>query len=835
MTDPSNIQQIKDVIKASETTAVVYYNDLLWIGDKLGNIYVATKADKAGKTSFNIRYTLSPIIRNHLIKALIPVEEPQVMIAHYTTLAEAPGPVEIIRPGGIRSTIPQNASIVVSSGKSERPKIVLVNDKTISVYRFIGDVLLEDFSIEAPSKVRACNCSEKNIIYCCDKSYYSYDFAAKTSSELASSIISSPIVHNIGNDQLLVTYQEFINIQGGGDAKGEMANYHPTYGLPLSFYGSEKAIYQFFSKNFIRCNVRTTEASSIVFNVPGVRLYTMIRTDLLIITNDSWSIVGSIPPPSELLQMLKSGQTEKVNKLLSALSPDQASESAIGIFNLMWPKNQMEALDFIHQFTWLSHPRELLALFPDLVLPGPRKARVSPQIAIASTKNYIEIYTKLATVVEKNVNDYINIGLPQIVIKYLTTGLAEIYAVIHDTRKLNDIIVQNNEDSLDRETLWNFVETANKENKFPVAPALAVLKTCKGDIQEAINIWKQLYESTKDAAYLTNCSFTLHECQDSELFFKTLDWIYPNSPSAAINSLLSKNHDTNLVLAWLSKNHREQERILYIDFLMSLPDYTPSVQLIDECFKKYIMILSTIDGKDYKEEEVNFTNAARISKLKGDELRKEAKKEINNKAIKILENHSKFISADKYLGYINDTIDPAIAFCIYRVTGKYKEALTIMLKDQAEIPFDKVEEFCRAAPDPPAAFNVAFSMIGSEKLFDKKCDFINKNISYIDPVATIKMIPRDTPVKQIADVIRVLFNLLVQRNESLDKQIAVTESMKVDANYKLAKARSHAVVIEKTTVCATCGKPINDGQIYVGPDGAIYHGNEVCKKAKSNF
>lgn len=836
MTDPSNIQQIKDIIKPSDATAVTYFRDLLWVGDKTGNVYVASKTDKGGKSSFTIKYTLSPIIRNHLIKTLIPVEDPCVMIVHYTTLADAPGPVEIVRRGGIRTTIPQNASIALTSGKKANPRIVLVNDKAITGYCFCGGVLLQDFTFDAPSKVRAAAMTEKTVIYCCDKTYYSYDISTKATRELASALISTPIVHNIGNNQLLVTYQEFMNIQGGTyDANGETTNYHPTYGPPLAFYGPEKALYQFFQKNFIRSNLLTTEASSIVFDVPGVRLYTMIKTDLLIITNDAWKIVGSIPPPSDLLEMLTGGQAERVYKLLTALSPDQASESAIGIFNLMWPKDQMGALDFLTKFTWLSHPRELLSLFEDLKLPGTRKARISPTIQIAGNKNYINIYTKLAEVLEKNVNDYVNEGLPSIVIRYATTALAEVYAIIHETRKLNDIIIQNNEESLDKETLWNFVETANSEKKFPVSPALAVLKTRKGDISEAVNIWKQLYETTKDTAYLTNCSFTLQECSDQDFFIKTIDWIYPNCPSAAINSLLSKNHDTTMVLNWLAKNNREQERILYIDYLMCLPDYTPSVQLIDECFKKYIILLSGFDSDKYKEEDIKFTSAARIQKLTGNELKAAAKEEINTKAIRILEQHSKFISAEKYLSYINSSIDPKIALTIYRVTGKYLEALTLILKGKDPIPFEEVEEFCRAAPDPPQAFQAAFTLIGADKLFDKKCEFISRNISYIDPVSTIKMIPKDTPVKQVADVIRILFNLLVQRNESLDKQIAVTESMKVDAEYKLAKARSSSVVIDKTTVCATCGKPINDGQIYVDPDGTVYHGNETCKKAKSTF
>ena len=129
----------------------------------------------------------------------------------------------------------------------------------------------------------------------------------------------------------------------------------------------------------------------------------------------------------------------------------------------------------------------------------------------------------------------------------------------------------------------------------------------------------------------------------------------------------------------------------------------------------------------------------------------------------------------------------------------------------------KIEDFCRSAPDPSKAFNEAFKLISPERLFQKSNTFISNNILFVDPYETIRLIPSGTSFQNISQIISMLYNLLLQRNEALDIQISAAQSLAVDADYRLSRVRSNFCTIDSNTTCEGCKQLIGKNQFYLAP------------------
>lgn len=199
--------------------------------------------------------------------------------------------------------------------------------------------------------------------------------------------------------------------------------------------------------------------------------------------------------------------------------------------------------------------------------------------------------------------------------------------------------------------------------------------------------------------------------------------------------------------------------------------------------------------------------------------------------ISVLKNHNKIIEYEFLEKQLKLIKDQEIILCIYSVKEKYTEALNLIVegKDVKALEnddpiFDKIQKFCRNSPDPPVAFSFAYKMMGSEFLLGKNLAFLEQNIQYSDPVSTLEMIPDDQKLnRSICNIIRVLYNLLLNRELSLDNQIAVSRSIETDTNYRLSRAQSSHCTIDSTTKCSGCGDLLGNAQFYMAPTKEVYH------------
>jgi hypothetical protein len=347
-----------------------------------------------------------------------------------------------------------------------------------------------------------------------------------------------------------------------------------------------------------------------------------------------------------------------------------------------------------------------------------------------------------------------------------------------------------------------------------------------------MNYWKELYEASPNDLYLSEASYTIKEITDSDEFISNLEWLKSKNTKFVAEALLSTKHEQRVVLDFLNTNDTlvPDARIEYYHFIVQQSDILPESTIVNRVFDSFVEILSEISTNAFNKEDVKFTDAYKKG-LDGDELINNVKSEINQKTIKLLTQHIDFIDYRQALTKVNgDAFDKQIKLCIYKVTNNYKEGINVILQSQkgGKIPFNEIQDFCRTSPSPPDAFNAALTLIPTDEIFNTSSSFIKDNIPYIDPVETIKHIPRDIDIKRVGDIIRVLFNLLTQRNEELDKQIAVTKSLQDEATYELAREQAKFATIEKDTVCVACKKPIYARNVFcILPDGSLCHPN--CK------
>ena len=93
-------------------------------------------------------------------------------------------------------------------------------------------------------------------------------------------------------------------------------------------------------------------------------------------------------------------------------------------------------------------------------------------------------------------------------IRYVSTILAKIYVINQETRLLASMFNDENVNSSD---VCEFIEKGI-EIGLQFYPSLAVMKTHKGDLKNAVLIWKKLYESSNLLFFLEEASYTLREC-----------------------------------------------------------------------------------------------------------------------------------------------------------------------------------------------------------------------------------------------------------------------------------------------------------------------------------
>ena len=835
MSDPSNFTKIIPCLPAKHVTALCYVGNSLWIGDKTGRICIAQKIVGSNEEKFRIRLTIDTFYQRFMVKTLIAINEPRCVLAHFTTASGSPGPAVLIRAGGIISPVADQATRVDTSFSVIQPNIFIECQNKIYIYKFVGDVPVQiDEPIDAGSAVSALSACNKFLMYFSNNVYHIYNLRTKQTEELDQIKVTRPMLLTLSADSILCSFDNSFCIKYF-DKETVSYQHNSDYGIPKSYYADRSSLYQFYEQFFTRIDLNNPGQPQI-FRFGNVKNAAMVGTELLVISQDVWGIYGSIKPPQQLLKDVQSKGLDSIIPTFESLPEDLCSSNMIALFALLWPIDQKLALELPKRFFWAADPRELLILFPQIQINSPLEKRTyvpnGNTVVITKDDFHTDIFLLLQAALELMLKKFTEAKPDSKKAKCVATSLLQVYSITIETRKFANLLQTN--PNCDISLFRKFINPLVAEN-YPITPCLAVYYTYHGQYDKAYDIWWALYKATPNDLFAFEASQTIKEISDAKLLDTTLEWLKNVQPKYLPNAIISTKHDQQQILSFLEENEKllPHVKLQYYDFIVQQPQILPLPTIIQGAFDSYVTILDDIGHNKFNIDQIAFTNSYQEQEKKGkideETLKREVTEELTRKTMNLLMNRLDQIGNDKAMKKIEGKIlDNKIKLSIYKANNNYEDGIKEILtsiKDPNNIPYDDIEDFCRTSTDPQKAFAVAFSLIPSDQLFTNNARFINNNIEYIDILQTVKLIPKNLGIRIAAPLITSMFNLMTQRNEELDKQMAITKSMQEDADFYLQKEKSeYATLIENETKCSVCKKAIlSNHQLAILPDGSLCH------------
>ena len=881
-------------IETSDVSTVLNFNGMLWIGvnqkldinaqnqnngtnlpnqkqKTLHKIVFAKSAiqqeydddskNEEVQEKFNIKNIKRLRIKeeSHVIANLIPLtvnETENCLIIHYKKQNNGIGPVDIMYEGGLLNQFCNDARIVMTANTKENKIIIACvrNKNEIQVYKFYGQLIVEDFLIKTNvENITAAAMSDTKIVFCGDKKYFSVDIKnGEKPKEITEMQTGVSIVNLLPQGKFILAYKSGPVIYDPEYPDQVITKTYEDQKVPTMIYANDTTVVQVYDTFVVKSNTEFENQQR--YDVGNVKFVCMYQKELLIVTKEDWCMINSVPAPKKFVEMIKESQESKeaAYTQLLALPKNLCLESIEGIFTILWNEERFsEALDLIEKITWTGKPETIFCLFPDLIFtdlcPRKRQPRAisKKQVKFDQSNDSKKYFESLYKSTEKMCNVYSSFGYPPYFCRLAVTVLGELYTICQKTRELDALIQENQNLSID--ILRTFIEEGIK--KFSFGPAYAVLLTRDGKIEKAMEVWDQLYQNTTSwnvKNFIQNeASFTIREfigdSTDKQLFIKWLNWLKKENPEAAVNALLSTKHDVDTVLKCIkvdstnkSIDDEEKEKarkieIRYLDYIINRQDFKPNKDHLADLFTEYIETLKKIESEEINVDEISFIEASKNKNLTPDEKMKAVKNELLKKTLNLINTYIKDIDVEEFADEAKGLDITELWLCIYGHQKEYEKAFDLLRVD-GENDIGKIQKFCREAPDPPSAFTAAFKMIGVDKVFEKKSDLFTDNLPYLDPIETVELIPDENKLRSVSDNIMKLFNLLVQRNEALDKQINIVKNLKVDADYRLSLAEHIYCTVDKTSVCEKCGAPIGSKQFYLGVDGKLYCSN--CKSGR---
>lgn len=832
MTNPNNVTDIVTPIPAKNITALTFFkptgfviSDNVWFGASDGSIYVAQVSKFNNQFAFSCRMQTARI--NYGVHKMIPISSPVCTLVHWLGGNKQPGPVQIIYPGGVRVNVVDEATNVLYT----KNRVLIFNGSKLQIFHFQANTILfmdENELQDVPTAMDVCG---DYLIYYGNGTYYQMNLADSSASKIFSSVVRNPFVYTVGPSKVYLGDNDFIRVtELDGKEPGKL-QYDRNNRVPNFMLPTQNCVYQFFPKVFTRSTYQQLASNeSQLFNIDDVTSATMVNDCLLVATPQAIKFIGTMDDPATLASKVTSGKSSEVDDLLASLPKEQASSAAMGIFNTLWRNNkQKEAVELLSRNLIISDINKIVGLVPILIPTGEvpsfgdlkpiasdDQSLLEPMLAFLSLE-----HDGLRTIV-KCATEYYNAN----------TALAQCYAAFSKTRELDELI---KEKKLDLKVFQQFLTTRAKQ--LNLNSAVAVLKTNVGQVEEALQIWHQLdsaLSSTNQVnpLIIKEASYTVQQLKNSSNLAKELDWIYerdPNKPELALNAILSINHDSQVVDDWIKSKGLDALKLRYSVFIVTNTSTIRGVALANETFISLLDILKEIDSSSFDVNKLQFTQEY-IKNSKDPQIKSKAKEEIIQYELQILKQHAPAIAQEDVKNHLPEDCDKRIIFALYRVKEEYEKGINLLTADD-QFPKEEIEEFCRLAPNPPAAFSVWLKTVSPTDLITKHAAFVKENIAYMNLAELISLLPKDVRVKEVRDLVKSCYNLLQTRLYNLDNQIAISKSIQVDLNYQKVRALSGYTVLDVDAKCAACGQPIADGQAFAVPPGCgnklMYHTN--CK------
>ena len=260
---------------------------------------------------------------------------------------------------------------------------------------------------------------------------------------------------------------------------------------------------------------------------------------------------------------IKEGLDQAID-MFNKIPADQKKNDIIDMFKYLWKKGDdgiISSLRVLSVIPWPHDIREILSLFVPHMIELPK--RIENRYLLVTLKsitqdqstNNSEIKSALITFLESTHDLYEQSGDPQLQaqLQVINTCRAQVYAMNHITRKLDDLLDKNNKHPIDLNFIKKFI--TDRVSKYFIYPAYAIYQARMEPVTGldiAYGIWEQLM--AKDVAnrnkWALEASYTVHlqiksvENQPQEDIQEKEDEILRNLvklaniyPKAATNSL----------------------------------------------------------------------------------------------------------------------------------------------------------------------------------------------------------------------------------------------------------------------------------------------------------
>jgi hypothetical protein len=762
-----------------------------------------------------------------------------------------PGPAELFFPGAIRTRIVDVAFFVQLCDGKPGPLVGIVepfqaeaSQTVIRICTFCGERLVDRWSHKIDSAVTAFALTEEAYVFCSSNYYILFKFSSETRVRLNASPISSPYSVGVTVNSFVLAYKDFLLHSGTLNEKGTILVYDQSLGLPQWMLPVPDAVYLFFQNNFIRYAIGTC-VSPTLFEVPGVRCATMAEDTLLICTPTAVKIVGSIPPADEMARMITVEGPGEFDTIVSRMGRDAGAEATLSVFCELWKLDRPDlGLLLLTKHLIIGNIAAIVGLVPFIPLYVTPNPSLSLTPRPSNERRYVPALTAALQFQRgeyvKESAEVFTQELPIIDTAYAQCLSVECTDLGH-TRELDRVLKAKNVNLPHFEAFLN----SDVIGKLPESrPALAVFFANTERVDRAMNIWQKLDEATiteRNPLFVTEAAYAVQMLRDPNHLHDYLNWIFdrdPVRPQTAITALLSINHQSALVETWLAKKNiaRSENVLRYHCFIMQHANKTRSAQHASETLIQLLDVLAEIDDPGFELERLSFTEAYHTRSDRETDpvsFKDSAKAEITELTLHILRTNPENITAQEALEHVRDGTDRRIPLGILSAKRQYDEAINFLVPSLAHPRFDEVGEFCRATDDPPAAFAAFFKAIDKTLLL-QNIRFLEDNLPWINVVSLVKDIPDGALIRKLEPLLKSAFNLMLQRKQNLDAQIALSQSLLLEARFRSAELQMGYRTIKMGSKCAVCQGTINENAACLfapgDNEGPIYHHH--CKPAQ---
>lgn len=841
------------------------FNEKIWIAYESGHFFALSyNPDSTGAP-----YTLTsdtPITKlfdDCKISNMASILKPHLMLINYYKAGKIQEPDALVvfdtkmNIEELDILVPK-CSMFALSYEDKYPNLVVALNKKFSIYTMDKENQHEKgseyFNLvatkEAGSMIQAIGINEHAVAFYANSKYRTYWIETGTFVEVSSSFVERPFVLPITENNFLIGNQEYMIVTGKiGEKPSSSIPYNKGYtklippGRPRSLFFYKDNVFQFHEKTTLVGHLSHDTRNPVFKNiqVPAVRnackRFHNNLDDLLLMTDEDMYTVGGVSLGSRLAdRALRGGILEPSFDIQKIKNVQDQNDVIVDMFNDLWVREtkskngdvetaKILAIQLLSNVVWRMDIREVLSLFPFIMLANPLEKRVilvSTQPVENPSKQLLQELGKflIFTSEQYKLSDD-NSLLSQLSI--VDTSIFQFYAAFHQTRELDAFMKDQN--SIDIQLVSQYFAQNLKPLK--LYPALAIYYTRTEKQVKALEYWKVLNnQDPKTSRWALEASYTLQEISQKNILDEHLAWIKRRNVSHAVNALLHPNVDTAYAQEWIKANCPNY-MIKFFDFIVQQTNPAPKIPLVEEALYAFCELLKNLEDPEFEVRKVTYNHkAATASKGPHPEMLEELGNECAEKISNIIHTYGakKGVDLAPYVEIIKETKHRSLLFEFYQISEMYSEAMELIFSGNSP-NYKELEDFCRNSPNCEAAFSHAFkTMIQKNKDFiSVGIDFLIKNMEWVNYEEMLDWIPDDTPLEAVEKLLKIADNYLIQKERVMKTKLNIAKSMKKDVDYRLTKAQIRSVGIQHTTVCQNCQRPVGDGWVAIAPDSRVYH------------